>query len=59
MRSWLEEADCLAEDTEGIGTIELVLILIVLIGLVGVFKDRINAVIETLFDQIDSKITEE
>ncbi|WP_330395032.1 Flp1 family type IVb pilin [Oribacterium sp. C9] len=38
----------------GIGTIEMVLILVVLIALVIVFKGRINALLTDIFDQIDS-----
>jgi len=38
----------------GIGTIELVLILVVLIALVIVFKGRINDLLTNIFDQIDS-----
>lgn len=38
----------------GIGTIEMVLILVVLIALVLVFKGRINDLLTNIFDQIDS-----
>lgn len=38
----------------GIGTIEMVLILVVLIALVIVFKGRINDLLTSIFDQIDS-----
>jgi hypothetical protein len=38
----------------GIGTIEMVLILVVLIALVLVFKSRINDLLTNIFDQIDS-----
>lgn len=43
----------LLQDDSGIGTIELVLIL-VLIALVLIFKDRIKALLNDIFDQIES-----
>lgn len=44
----------LLQDDSGIGTIELVLILVVLIALVLIFKDRIKALLNDIFDQIES-----
>ncbi|SFG34026.1 Flp1 family type IVb pilin [Oribacterium sp. WCC10] len=44
----------LLKGESGIGTIELVLILVVLIALVIVFKGRINDLLTSIFDQIDS-----
>ena len=38
----------LADDNAGMGTIEIVLIIVVLIGLVLVFKENINGVLETV-----------
>lgn len=46
--------DYLFHGESGIGTIELVLILVVLIALVIVFKGRINTLLTDIFDQIDS-----
>ena len=45
------------QDDAGIGTIELVLILVVLIALVLIFKDRIRALLNSIFDQIESSAT--
>ena len=47
----------LLQDDSGIGTIELVLILVVLIALVLIFKDRIKALLNDIFDQIESSAT--
>ena len=47
----------LLQDDAGIGTIELVLILVVLIALVLIFKDRIKSLLNSIFDQIDSAAT--
>ncbi len=46
--------DYLVKGESGIGTIEMVLILVVLIALVIVFKGRINDLLTNIFDQIDS-----
>lgn len=40
---------------EGITTIELVLILVVLIALVFIFKEQVTDLIETIFDKITSQ----
>ncbi|MDO4266476.1 MAG: Flp1 family type IVb pilin [Eubacteriales bacterium] len=41
-------------DEEGVGTIEIVLILVVLIGLVIIFKNQLNTLIGNIFRQIES-----
>lgn len=46
------------EDEQGVGVIELVLILVVLIGLVIVFKKQINTLLESIFKQINSQSKE-
>ena len=48
--SFMEEL----EDDSGMGTIEVVLILVVLIALVLIFKNRIVALLGNVFNQIDS-----
>lgn len=45
-------------EEDGVGVIEVVLILVVLIGLVIIFKDRINALLELTFKQIDNQSKE-
>ena len=51
LRSFLAEED-------GVGVIEVVLILVVLIGLVIIFKNQINKLLETIFKQINSQSKE-
>ena len=46
------------KEEDGVGVIEIVLILVVLIGLVIIFKDRINALLELIFKQIDNQSKE-
>lgn len=40
------------EDEDGIGTIELVLILVVLIALVSIFKTQITAIINSILTKV-------
>lgn len=45
MRSFIKEED-------GMGTVEVILIIVVLVGLVIVFKDRITDLVNNIFDKI-------
>lgn len=42
-------------DESGIGVVEIILILVVLIGLVIVFKDQLTTIVESIFDKISSE----
>ena len=42
-------------DESGVGTIEIVLILVVLVGLVLIFKNQIRSLLNTVFGQITSQ----
>ncbi|MDT3845047.1 MAG: Flp1 family type IVb pilin [Bacillota bacterium] len=42
------------DDERGVGVIELVLILVVLIGLVILFKKNITMLLENIFNQINN-----
>lgn len=53
-----EEMKQFLMDEDGIGVIEIVLILVVLIGLVVLFKGRINTLLSGIFDQIDTEVNE-
>lgn len=44
---WLEE--------DGMGTVEIILIIVVLVGLVIIFKNQITTIVDTLFDKITAK----
>lgn len=45
----------LIEDESGAGVIELVLIIVVLIGFVFLFKDKIGSLLNTVFSKINSQ----
>ncbi|WP_174819708.1 Flp1 family type IVb pilin [Pseudobutyrivibrio xylanivorans] len=42
-------------EEDGIGTVEMILILVVLIGIVLVFKDHLNSLVESIFKTINSQ----
>ena len=46
--------DCL-KDESGIGVVEIILILVVLIGLVIIFKSQLTSLVQTIFDKITSE----
>ena len=52
------EAAAFWEDESGVGVIEIVLILVVRIGLVIIFKEQINKLLETIFKEINSQSKE-
>lgn len=43
------------KDESGIGTVEMILILVVLIGLVVIFKKQITDLVNDIFDTISKK----
>ncbi|MBR6329930.1 MAG: holin, BlyA family protein [Lachnospiraceae bacterium] len=42
-------------DEEAIGTVEMILILIVLIALVIIFRDQLKTIVNDLFDKVTSQ----
>ena len=42
----------LSEDNSGIGVVEVILILVVLIGLVVIFRDQLTTIINGIFERI-------
>lgn len=51
----LGQAMDVLENEKGIGTVEMILILVVLIGLVLIFKEKLNALVGDIFKTISSK----
>lgn len=43
------------KNEEGIGVVEIILILVVLIGLVIIFKDQLTTLVNGIFDKITSE----
>lgn len=50
------KATLFAENQDGIGSIEMVLILLVLVGLIVVFRENIMSIIDGIFDKITTQI---
>lgn len=42
-------------EEEGMGTVEVILIIVVLIGLVIIFKDQLNDLVNNIFSKITSQ----
>lgn len=45
----------LMKDKKGIGVVEVILILVVLIGLVLIFKSQLTSLVQTIFEKITSE----
>ncbi|MBE5915306.1 MAG: holin, BlyA family protein [Pseudobutyrivibrio ruminis] len=43
------------EEEDGIGTVEMILILVVLIGLVLIFKDQLTSLVNSIFKTINEQ----
>ena len=56
--SGMRELSAFMEDDSGVGVIEVVLILVVLIGLVIIFKTQITKLLENIFKVIESQSKE-
>ena len=53
MWRWYRLKQVLQEE-DGIGVVEVILILVVLIGLVLIFKSQLTSLVATIFEQITS-----
>ena len=54
MWRWYRLKQVLQEE-DGIGVVEVILILVVLIGLVLIFKSQLPSLVETIFEKITSE----
>lgn len=59
IKPWLEErwerVRRTMKDEQGIGVVEVILILVVLIGLVIIFKSQLTSLVNTIFQKITSE----
>lgn len=53
--SELKNLNQFMKEEDGMGTVEVILIIVVLVGLVIIFKDRITEIVENLFKKITSQ----
>ena len=54
-RSMVRVAKEFAADESGVGVVEMILILVVLIGLVIIFKKQLTNLVNSIFETINSK----
>lgn len=48
----MKEFERLLSDEEGMGVVEIILIIVVLVAMVAVFKDKISALVKDVWDSI-------
>ncbi len=48
----LKDLHDLVREEDGMGTVEIILIIVVLVGLVILFKDRITSLVNSIFEKI-------
>ena len=53
--TWWRTRDLL-RDPSGMGTVEIILIIVVLIGLVVIFKSQITDLVESIFSKITKQV---
>ncbi|MBR6381941.1 MAG: hypothetical protein IKS07_09765 [Lachnospiraceae bacterium] len=51
LKTWKD----LLRQEDGMGTVEIILIIVVLVGLVIIFKTQITGIVNDLFDRISSQ----
>lgn len=51
LKTWKQ----LLKEEDGMGTVEIILIIVVLVGLVLVFKEQINDIVDSIFSKISSQ----
>ena len=55
MRDLWETAKEFAAEEDAVGVVEIILILVVLIGLVIIFKSQLTSLVQTIFEKITSE----
>jgi len=55
LRLKLNQMLCVLKEDRGIGVVEMILILVVLIGLVVIFKSELTSLVESIFKNIRSE----
>ena len=45
-----------SKDSRGIGTIEMVLLIVIILGILIIFRDYVQTLISTVFSKIDKQI---
>lgn len=53
---YIQDKKNLLKNNEGMGTVEIILIIVVLVGLVIIFKDQITDILSSLFSKVTTNI---
>lgn len=53
-KKWNHAVDCFIEDEEGVGVVEIILILVVLISLVVIFKSQVTQIVKDILSKAAS-----
>lgn len=61
IRNWMDEKliewRCfMEEENAGMGTVEIILIIVVLVGIVIIFKSQITELVESIFSKITKQV---
>ena len=56
MRNWFKRVKMVLQDQSGVSTVELVLLLVVMIGLIVIFKDQISSILNSIFEGMEQQI---
>ena len=52
MKRFFKNLKDLVKEEDGMGTVEVILIIVVFVGLVVIFKNQITTIVESLFSKI-------
>ncbi len=55
MMTWKEEGMRFIDEEDGIGVVEIILILVVLVGLIVIFKKQLTTLVNNAFKNISNK----
>ena len=53
----MEHVRAFLQEEDGVGVVEIILILVVLIGLVVIFKDQLTRLVNNIFKKINNQST--
>ncbi len=54
-KKWIMWNGMLCKKSEGMGTVEIILIIVCLVGIVLIFKGQITELVESIFEKITSQ----
>jgi Flp pilus assembly pilin Flp len=55
MSVWKKQAEAFLQEEDAVGVVEIILILVVLIGLVIIFKEQLTSLVKSILSKITSQ----